>query len=121
MKKSLWILPFVLLWAAPAAAHDPKVLDEFPHIQAFKNLRVFGNRPVALMGASPGGFGTVLAQNAWLPVLRTLRMRPWFGGRLMVSRVDRLLDDEGVLTNEATREALRDFLAGFVAFATDSR
>lgn len=42
--------------------------------------RVFGNRPIALIGASPGGFGTVLSQNAWLPVLRTLGMRPWFGG-----------------------------------------
>src|SRR3954468_24207767 len=34
--------------------------------------RVFGNRPVAIMGASPGGFGTILAQESWLPVLRTL-------------------------------------------------
>ena len=34
--------------------------------------RVFGGKPVALIGASPGGFGTILSQNAWLPVLRTL-------------------------------------------------
>ena len=33
---------------------------------------VFGGKPVAVMGASPGGFGTILSQNAWLPVLRTL-------------------------------------------------
>jgi chromate reductase len=26
--------------------------------------RVFGDRPVAVLGASPGGFGTILAQNA---------------------------------------------------------
>jgi chromate reductase, NAD(P)H dehydrogenase (quinone) len=26
--------------------------------------RVFGNRPTAVIGASPGGFGTILAQNA---------------------------------------------------------
>jgi hypothetical protein len=32
--------------------------------------RVFGNRPVALMGATPGLGGTLLAQTAWLPVLR---------------------------------------------------
>jgi NAD(P)H-dependent FMN reductase len=36
--------------------------------------RIFGNRPTAVIGASPGGFGTILAQNAWLPVLRTLGM-----------------------------------------------
>src|SRR5580700_8801598 len=34
--------------------------------------RVFGGRPFAVMGASPGGFGTILSQVAWLPVLRTL-------------------------------------------------
>lgn len=37
--------------------------------------RVFGDRPFAVIGASPGGFGTILAQNAWLPVLRTLKVR----------------------------------------------
>ena len=38
--------------------------------------RVFANRPVALMGATPGGGGTMLAQTAWLQVLRTLGTRP---------------------------------------------
>ena len=28
--------------------------------------RVFRGKPVAVLGASPGGFGTVLAQNGWL-------------------------------------------------------
>src|SRR4051794_28427466 len=30
--------------------------------------RVFRGKPVAIAGASPGGFGTILSQNAWLPV-----------------------------------------------------
>ena len=34
--------------------------------------RAFGDRPFAVIGASPGGFGTILAQNGWLPVLKTL-------------------------------------------------
>lgn len=46
--------------------------------------RVFGSKPVALIGASPGGFGTILSQNAWLPVLRTLGAELWSGKRLMV-------------------------------------
>ena len=37
--------------------------------------RVFGDKPVALMGATPGPGGTRLAQAAWLPVLRILRTR----------------------------------------------
>lgn len=48
--------------------------------------RLFGDRPFALIGASPGGFGTILAQSGWLPVLRTLGVRHWTGGRMMVSR-----------------------------------
>lgn len=78
--------------------------------------RVFGNRPVAVIGASPGGFGTILAQNAWLPVLRTLGTRPWFGGRLLVSRAGGVFDPAGGLSDEKTRELLRQFMHGFVDF-----
>jgi NAD(P)H-dependent FMN reductase len=38
--------------------------------------RVFGAKPIALMGALPGGFGTILSQSAWLPILRTLGTEP---------------------------------------------
>ena len=41
--------------------------------------RVFGGRHFAVIGASPGAFGTVLSQAAWLPVLRTLGTQPWSG------------------------------------------
>lgn len=75
----------------------------------------FKDKPVAVIGASPGGFGTTLSQAHWLPVLRTLRTRPWFEGRLMVSRAGQVFDEEGNLTDDKTREALRDFLAGFAA------
>ena len=83
--------------------------------------RVFANRPVAVIGASPGGFGTLLAQNAWLPVLRTLGTRPWVGGRLAVSRAGGVFDAQGQLADEATRKALQQFLAGFVAFAESQK
>lgn len=78
---------------------------------------LFKGKPVAVIGASPGGFGTMLAQNAWLPVLRTLGTRPWFEGRLMVSRAGGLFDREGNLTDEETRSRLAGFLEGFAAFA----
>lgn len=79
--------------------------------------KVFGNRPVAVIGASPGGFGTILAQDAWLPVLRTLGARPWFGGRLMVSRAGQVFGESGELNDEKIKAALRDFLRGFAEFA----
>lgn len=77
---------------------------------------LFGGMPVAVLGASPGGFGTILAQDAWLPVLRTLGTRPWFEGRLMVSRAQSVFDAEGNLTDETTRQRLAQFIAGFAAF-----
>ncbi len=77
--------------------------------------RVFAGRQVALIGASPGGFGTILAQNAWLPVLRTLGCELWTGGRLMVSRAGGVFDAEGALTDAAVKKMLGDYLAGFVA------
>jgi chromate reductase, NAD(P)H dehydrogenase (quinone) len=78
--------------------------------------RVFGEKPVALIGASLGGFGTILSQNAWLPVLRTLGTRPWFGGRLMVSRAQHVFDEQGTMTDKAVEEQLRQFIEGFVRY-----
>lgn len=78
--------------------------------------RIFGDKPVALIGASPGGFGTILSQAAWLPVLRTLGTRPWFGSRLLVSKAQQVFDEHGTLQDERVREQLRQFLQGFVSF-----
>ena len=81
--------------------------------------RVFGGRPVAIMGASPGPFGTTLAQAAWLPVLRTLGMAPWFGGRMLVSNAAKVFDQDGRLMDEITRERLRKFVNGFALFVAE--
>ena len=78
--------------------------------------RVFGGKPVAILGASPGAFGTLLSQNAWLPVLRTLGTMPWYGRRLLVSRAGDVFNEAGWLANDATKEQLRQFIEGFVAF-----
>lgn len=80
--------------------------------------RLFGGRPVALVGASAGGFGTILAQDAWLPVLRTLGTRFWSQGRLLVSRAGQAFDAEGALADARTATQLSDFLAGFRDFAS---
>jgi NAD(P)H-dependent FMN reductase len=77
--------------------------------------RIFGGKPVALIGASPGNFGTILSQAAWLPVLRTLGADHWSGGRLLVSHAGQAFDPEGNLTDEAMLERLGAYLAGFVA------
>ncbi|MBE9640687.1 NADPH-dependent FMN reductase [Salipiger mangrovisoli] len=77
--------------------------------------KLFKGKPVAIIGASPGGFGTILSQSHWLPVLRALGAQPWFGAKLMVSRAGQAFDADGTLTDDTVREQLRGFLAGFAA------
>lgn len=83
--------------------------------------RVFAGKPVALLGASPGGFGTILSQNAWLSVLRTLGAEFWSEGRLLVSRANTAFAEDGTLTDPRITDQLRTFLRGFVAFAQSLR
>ncbi len=81
--------------------------------------KVFGGRPVAVIGATPGPAGTALAQAAWLPVLRTLGTLPWFGGRLMVSNADEVFDSEGELIDEKIKTRLEAFMKAFGAFISE--
>ncbi|MCM2474283.1 NAD(P)H-dependent oxidoreductase [Rhizobium sp. CG5] len=80
--------------------------------------KVFGNRPFAIAGTSPGNFGTQLSQNAWLPVLHTLGARTWSGKRLMIPRAGEVFDAEGRLVDEATAKRLDAFVAGFAEFVS---
>lgn len=83
--------------------------------------RVFGNKPAVVMGATPGPNNTLLAQAAWLPVLRTLGTAYWSGGRMIVGGAGKLFDADGRLTDESTRERLRKFVEGFAAFCARQR
>ncbi len=79
--------------------------------------RVFGDKPVALMGATPGRGGTRLSQAAWLPVFRTLGMRPWFGQQLYVAGAAQIFDEHGRLVDETIGKLASRFMEGFAAFA----
>jgi chromate reductase len=78
--------------------------------------RVFGDRPVAIMGATPGRGGTILSQAAWLPVLRALNARPFFASRLGVSGAGNVFDGSGALVDESVKKQLDKFLHAFVDF-----
>ena len=80
--------------------------------------RIFRNKPIAIMGATPGQGGTILSQAAWLPILATLGTRPWFGGRLRVSGAGKVFDADGKFVDDAIREQLKKFVEGFAAFCT---
>jgi chromate reductase len=82
--------------------------------------KVFGGRPVAIIGTTPGQGGTSLAQTAWLPILRTLGTAPWFGGRMMVSNADETFDGDGKMIDDQTKRRLAAFMQGFAAFVSES-
>lgn len=77
---------------------------------------VLHGKPVALMGATPGGFGTGFSQAAWLQVLRTLRMRVWVEqGPFYVSSAGNSIDTEGIV-DAALAERLKSYMSSFVEF-----
>src|SRR4029079_6875668 len=78
-------------------------------------VRVFGGRPVAIAGASPGGFGTILSQNAWLPVFRTIGAN-LYPGKLLVSRASSVFHAEGNLPDSAVKYSVGKFMTGFAAY-----
>ncbi len=82
--------------------------------------RVFGDKPVAIMGATPGMGGTRLSQAAWLPVLRALGTRVWAGKQLYVAGAAKAFDGEGNLVDDTLRRLLAEFVAGFAGFAAGS-
>jgi len=81
-----------------------------------EGAKLFGGKPTGLIGATPGGFGTVQSQDALLSVLRAFGNDFWMAGRLMVSRAGSVFDAEGNLTDDKLREQLQHFVQGFVAF-----
>ena len=83
--------------------------------------RVFRDRPIAIMGATPGPGSTNLAQAAWLPVIRTLGMAPWFAGRLAVPNAGKVFDAEGRIIDEQIRTRLETFITGYAAFVSRRR
>jgi NAD(P)H-dependent FMN reductase len=80
--------------------------------------QVFGDLPVALIGAGGSG-GTRVAQGAWLSVFHYLKMRPWSAHALYVDRASKRFDDNNRLSDEATREQLRAVVTGFAAHCTE--
>ena len=78
--------------------------------------RVFGDRPVGVIGATPGRGGTAMAQAAWLPVLRTLGTHLYTGGRLQVGGAGKVFDDSGALVDPMVLGQLETYMTGFATF-----
>ncbi|WP_377290475.1 NADPH-dependent FMN reductase [Rhizobium sp. SG2393] len=75
--------------------------------------KVLSGKPVALAGTTPGGFGTILSQNAWLPVLHTLGADIFSGKRLMLAHAGKLFDADGHIADGENRDKVVQFLKAF--------
>lgn len=78
--------------------------------------KVFGDKPVALSGVTPGKGGTRLSQAALLPTLATLGTRVFSGKSLHVASAAELFDAGANPTDEKLCERVKDFANAFIAF-----
>ena len=81
-----------------------------------ERMGTFAGKPVGLMGATPGNFGTAFSQYAWLPVLRVLGTHVWSGRLLWVSGAMGKFDVQGNLTDDGVKRQLKKYMVGFTDF-----
>lgn len=99
-------LPGTLKNAIDWMSRPPKDLD-----------RVFDGKAVGVIGASPGGGGTRMAQVAWLPVLQALGLRIYAGDLFLLGAAHQAFDADGKLADEKTRGFLKAYIEGLAALA----
>jgi len=78
-------------------------------------------KPVAIMGATPGGLGTARAQAHLRQVLVANDMRPLGKPDVMIAGAARKFDGEGRLTDETTRKFIADLMAALDAWTRTLR
>jgi chromate reductase len=72
------------------------------------------NKPVAIMGATPGMLGTVRAQYHLRQSFVFLNMHPLNRPEVMIANADDRFDENGNLTDEKTRDHIRKLVAALV-------
>lgn len=77
---------------------------------------VLEGKPVALMGATTGEWGTRLAQRTLRQVLFSTESLVMTGPAIYIKNAKELFDRDGSLTDRATLERLERFLAAFAAW-----
>jgi chromate reductase len=74
----------------------------------------WADKPVAIMGATPGMLGTVRAQYHLRQSFVFLNMHPLNRPEVMIANADDRFDENGNLTDEKTREHVRKLLVALV-------
>ena len=64
-------------------------------------------KPVALLGATPGMWGTVRMQQAFHPLFQFLNMQPVYKPEILIAQAKEKFDSIGKLTDEKAKELIR--------------
>ncbi|MCR8868244.1 NADPH-dependent FMN reductase [Bacillus sp. AFS026049] len=76
---------------------------------------VLSRKPVGLIGATPGGLGTVYAQMQIREILETMQVHVLPFQKVLISQVHEKIDsDQKVLTDEQTKRYLQRYLQQFI-------
>jgi len=81
-----------------------------------KGSNSFDRKPTAVIGASPGRLGTVVAQQNLRAVLSFLNAPQMNAPEAYVQYTEGLVDEDGRVTDPGTEELLRRFMAEFADF-----
>lgn len=95
------VLTNALDWASRAPNHQPSVLV---------------HKPVALMGATLGEYGTVRAQLVLRQVLASVECSVLLKPEVFIARASEHFDGEGKLQNKQTRQAVKQLIDGLLAW-----
>jgi chromate reductase len=76
----------------------------------------FTHKPSAVIGTSPGAIGTALAQQSLRAVLAFCNAPQMTSPEAYIQFKDGLVDDNGDVTVESTREFLRGWITEFAQF-----
>ncbi|MES5261201.1 NADPH-dependent FMN reductase [Priestia megaterium] len=76
---------------------------------------VLNRKPVSLIGATPGGFGTAFAQIQIREVLEAMQVNVLPFQKMLISQVHEKIDsDQKILTDEQTKRYLQRYLQQFI-------
>ena len=68
------------------------------------------NKPVVVMGATPGMWGTVRMQTAFLPVFTFLNMKPILKPEILIAQANKKFDSQGKLVDDKAKDLIKQKL-----------
>jgi|688.fasta_scaffold73966_6 chromate reductase len=83
--------------------------------------RPFIDKPVAVIGASPGNYGAVRAQTDLRRLMSAVSGSVLPRPELLVGSVHTKINEDGIITDEATLKIYRNLLNNFIAFINHSQ